>query len=138
MMLNVGAGARADISPDARIGAGTRIQVIAGTVTIAAGAVLGERCVIVAHAGVDVGRGARLGDGVVLIDFEHAHSDRERPVRHQPLLTAPISVGAGAVIGHGAVLERGAAIPAGGRVGEHVVVRAMTGHAAGIRPTVES
>jgi acetyltransferase-like isoleucine patch superfamily enzyme len=123
MTIEVADGARAEISPQATIGAGTRIHVRAGLLTIAAGAVLGDDCVIVVHERVDIGADARLGDRVVLIDVAHAHDDVEVPVRRQPLMTAPIIVGAGAVIGHGAVLERGAAIPAGGRVREHSVVR---------------
>jgi acetyltransferase-like isoleucine patch superfamily enzyme len=138
MRLEVAPGASADISPDATFGAGTRIHVRSGALTIAAGAVLGDGCVIVVHERVDIGPGARLGDGVVLIDVAHGHDDPDRPVRHQPLLTAPIGVGANAVIGHGAVLERGASVAAGARVAEHVVVRATTNQPAARGPRMES
>jgi acetyltransferase-like isoleucine patch superfamily enzyme len=103
------------IASDAVIGAGTRFEG-PGEVTIGAGARLGERCVILCHERIEVGAGAVLGDDVVLVDFAHDFSDPETPTRHQPLLTAPIVVGAGAVVGHRAVLERGSNIPPGGTV----------------------
>jgi acetyltransferase-like isoleucine patch superfamily enzyme len=79
--------------------------------------------VILAHERVEVGAGARLGDGVVLIDFAHAHDDVETPVRHQPVLTAPVVVGAGAVVGPGAVVERGGRVAPGAVVPANTVVR---------------
>ncbi len=57
-----------------------------------------------------------LGDDVVLVDFAHDFSDPETPTRQQPLVTAPVVIGAGAVIGHRAVIERGSNIPPGGTV----------------------
>ena len=115
-MRDVTDGGVLDIAPDAVIGAGTRFHVRGATVRIGAGARLGERCVVLAHAGIDVGDGAVLGDDVVLVDFAHSHDDPETPVRHQPLDTRPITIGAGAVIGHRAIIERGAQVPAGGHV----------------------
>lgn len=138
MRLEVAPGARAEISPEAVIGEGTRIQVHAGLVRIGAGAVLGDRCVLLVHDRVEVEPGARLGDGVVLVDFAHAIDDVDTPVRHQALRTAPIRVGAGAVVGHGAVLERGAVVAPGTRVAEHEVVRAMTDDAAAPGPRLKS
>ncbi|HVL97423.1 MAG TPA: hypothetical protein VM266_16320 [Solirubrobacteraceae bacterium] len=91
---------------------------------IGAGAVLGERCVLLVHAGAEVGGGARLADGVVICDFEHDHADVERPVRHQPLQADPVTIGARARIGPGAVLGPGARVRAGGTVGAHAVLPA--------------
>jgi acetyltransferase-like isoleucine patch superfamily enzyme len=109
-------GGELDIADDAVIGAGTRFHVRGGRVRIGAGAVLGERCVVLAHSGVEVGPGAVLGDDVVLVDFAHEHADVEAPVRAQPLRSAPIVVGAGARVGHRAVIEAGAVVPPGGEV----------------------
>lgn len=94
-----------------------------GTVEIADDAVVGEGCVFLCHERIEVHAGAVLGDGVVLVDFAHDHSDPEAPIRHQPLVTAPIVIGERAVIGHRAVIERGVTIPAGGRVPEQTVRR---------------
>lgn len=112
-----------DIAPDAVIGDGTRFHVRGATVTVAAGARLGERCVILAHAGIEIGAGAVLGDDVVLVDFAHRHDDPEVPVRQQGLDARPVRVGAGAVIGHRAVVEAGGHVPAGARVTEQTVFR---------------
>lgn len=94
-----------------------------GTVEIADDAIIGERCVFLCHERIEVHAGAVLGDDVVLVDFAHDHSDPETPIRHQPLLTAPIVIGAKAVVGHRAVIERGVTVPPGGRVPEQTVRR---------------
>jgi acetyltransferase-like isoleucine patch superfamily enzyme len=122
-MRDVTEGGVLDIAPDAVIGAGTRFHVRGATVRIGPGARLGERCVILAHAGIEVGAGAVLGDDVVLVDFAHRHDDPDVPIRHQGLDARPIVVGDGAVIGHRAVVERGAVVPPGTRVPEQTVWR---------------
>jgi acetyltransferase-like isoleucine patch superfamily enzyme len=122
-MRDVTGGGVLEIAPDAVVGAGTRFHVRGATVRIGAGARLGERCVILAHAGIEVGPGAVLGDDVVLVDFAHNTDDPEVPVRHQGLDARPIVIGAGAVIGHRAVVERGAVVPAGARVPEQTAWR---------------
>jgi acetyltransferase-like isoleucine patch superfamily enzyme len=104
------------------IGDGTTITVHHGRVEIGEGAVLGERCRIVAHAGVTVGRNALLGDGVVLTDFSPIAGDPERATRAQGLEAQPIAVGDAARVGHGACLLGGAQVPAGGKVAPHSVV----------------
>jgi acetyltransferase-like isoleucine patch superfamily enzyme len=115
-MRDVTDGGVLDIAPDAVIGDGTRFHVRGATVRVGAGAQLGERCVVLAHAGIEIGAGAVLGDDVVLVDFAHRTGDPEIPVRHQGLDARPIAIGVGAVIGHRAVVEAGAVVPAGGRV----------------------
>jgi acetyltransferase-like isoleucine patch superfamily enzyme len=122
--LDADRSATVDIAPDAVVGDGTRIHARgAAVVRIGPGAVLGERCVILAHERVEVGAGARLGDGVVLVDFAHAYDDVERPVRHQPLRTSPVVVGERAIVGPGAVVEPGGRVPAGATVLSNTVVR---------------
>lgn len=103
----------------ASLGDGTQIS---GKVAIGEGAVLGERCRLVALAGITVGRNALLGDGVVLTDFSPNTQDSERPTREQGLTAQPITVGDGARVGHGACLLRGARVKAGGNVAPHAVV----------------
>lgn len=114
-------GGTLDLAPDAVIGDGTRFHVRGGTVRVGAGARLGERCVILCHERIEIGAGAILGDDVVLVDFAHDHADAEVPTRHQPLLTAPIVIGAGARVGHRAVIERGAVVAPGATVPEQTV-----------------
>jgi acetyltransferase-like isoleucine patch superfamily enzyme len=127
----LGRGVRFDLAPGAllslgdgcRVGARCRFHVGAGAaVTIGPAASLGERCVVAAHERIEIGAGARLGDEVVLIDFDHDVGDVERPVREQPLLTAPVVIGERALIGASAGVLRGVAVGAGARVGVRAVV----------------
>ena len=126
----VGKGVRITVAPGAHVtlgarstlGAGTRIDVAAGSVDVGAGAVLGERCVIAARDRVTVGAQARLGDEVVLIDFDHGTGDVELPVRLQGLPTTPIAIGERARIDYGAAILRGVTVGAGAHVGPRSVV----------------
>lgn len=120
--LQVNAGAELVLRDGCRIGARTRITVAAGRVEVGAGASLGERCTIVAHSGVAIGARARLGHGVVVVDFDHVFSDVERPIRVQPLESAPVTIGDDARIGFGTSILRGIAIGAGAIVDPHAVV----------------
>ena len=126
----VGKGVRIAVAPGAHVvlgagstvGGGTRIDVAAGGVDLGAGATLGKRCVIAARDRVTVGAQARLGDEVVLIDFDHGTSDVEVPVRLQGLPTAPIAIGERARIDYGAAILRGVTVGAGAHVGPRSVV----------------
>jgi len=127
----LGRGVRFDLAPGAVVALGDgchvgdrcRFHIGAGAaVAIGADAQLGERCVVAAHERVEIGAGARLGDEVVLIDFDHDVDDVERPVREQPLLTAPVVIGERAVVGTAAGVLRGVTVGAGARVGVRAVV----------------
>jgi acetyltransferase-like isoleucine patch superfamily enzyme len=127
----LGRNVRFDLAPGAlvalgdgcRVGDGCRFRVGPGAaVDIAQDARLGERCVIAAHERVEIGRGARLGDEVVLIDFDHDVRDVERPVREQGLLTAPVVIGPRAVVGAAAGVLRGVTVGEGARIGVRAVV----------------
>ena len=127
----LGRGVRFDLAPGAvvalgdgcRIGDRCRFHVGAGAaVAIGADAHLCARCVIASHERIEIGAGARLGDEVVLIDFDHDVDDVERPVREQRLLTAPVAIGERAVVGAAAGVLRGVTVGAGARVGVRAVV----------------
>ena len=60
------------------------------------GRAAGARCVVTAHERIDVGPQARLGDEVVLLDFDHVVADPDVPVRRQGLVTAAVRIGRGA------------------------------------------
>jgi acetyltransferase-like isoleucine patch superfamily enzyme len=123
IIVDVSPGAEVVIDDSARLGAGCRIHARGGAVRIGAGAVLGERCVLVAHAGIEIGERARLADEVSLIDCDPVDDDVETPVRLQGLRAEPIVVGADALVGVGAALQRGARVPAGGVVPPRTVRR---------------
>jgi acetyltransferase-like isoleucine patch superfamily enzyme len=120
--LRANAGAQIVLGDGCRIGDGTRIVVQAGRVELGAGAVLGERCTVVAHSGVTIGARALLGDGAVIVDFDHVFEDVERPIRVQPLQSAPVTIGEGARIGLGASVLRGVRVGAGAIVDPRAVV----------------
>jgi acetyltransferase-like isoleucine patch superfamily enzyme len=116
----LGRGVRFDLAP---VGDGCRFHLGAGAaVVIGAGARLGERCVVASHERVEIGPGARLDDEVVLIDFDHDVEDVERPMRQQPLITAPVVIGPRAVVGAAAGVLRGVTVGEGARVGVRSVV----------------
>lgn len=115
-------GARLVLGDACVVGDGCRLLARDGSIEIGAGAVLGERCTLLAHAGITVGAGAVLGAGVMAVDFDHGFADPERPVRLQPLVRAAVAVGPRARIGHGACLLPGVTIGEGAAVGEQAVV----------------
>jgi acetyltransferase-like isoleucine patch superfamily enzyme len=120
--VEVDPGARIVLGPRARIGDGTRLVARAGELRIGAGAVLGERCTIVALAGVEIGDDARLGQRVAIADFEPGADDAETPIRAQPPRAAPVRIGAGAVVDHGASVLAGVTVGERAHVGAHAVV----------------
>lgn len=125
----MGRKVRFDISPGATltlgdgvvVGDGTRFDVEGGDVTVGAGTTLGRRCVVAARERVTIGERCRLGDEVVVMDFDHAAADPERPVREQGLVKAPVSIGDDAVLDDTVVVLHGTTV--GPRA--HVTTRAV-------------
>ena len=115
-------GGRVRLGDGCLLGPGCRIEAPGGTVEIGAGALVGERSVIVALSRVAVGSGATVGAWAVLSDAEPSGADVELPVRLQPLRPRPIEVGDGARIGAHAALGAGARVAPGAAVGSYAVV----------------
>jgi acetyltransferase-like isoleucine patch superfamily enzyme len=111
--ISVASGARVVLEDGCRLGEGCRIEARGGTVRIGPGALVGERSVLVALAGIDVGAGAVVGDWAVISDAEPTFEDAERPTRLQPLRAAPVRIGDGARIGLHAAVPPGATIAPG-------------------------
>ena len=111
--ISVAPGSRVILEDGCRLGEGCRIEASGGTVRIGPGAQIGERCVLVALAGIDVGAGCVVGDWAVISDAEPTFEDPERPTRLQPLRAAPVRIGDGARIGLHAVVPPGATIAPG-------------------------
>jgi acetyltransferase-like isoleucine patch superfamily enzyme len=133
--LQTGAGAEIVLGDGCRIGARTRIVVQAGSVELGPGAVLGERCTLVAHSAVTIGAGAQLGHGAMIVDFDHVFEDVERPIRVQPLRSTRVTIGEGARIGFGASILRGVVVGAGATVEPRAVVTRHVpagGHVGGV------
>jgi acetyltransferase-like isoleucine patch superfamily enzyme len=86
-------------------------------VSIGAGAELRERASLVAQEEISLGANASLGEMSVVMDFAAPSGGAVGvPLRLQGVRTAPVSVGAGAVIGPKAVLEAGASVAEGAHV----------------------
>jgi acetyltransferase-like isoleucine patch superfamily enzyme len=119
--IDVAPGADLVIGDDVTIGRGTRIAVRAGTLRIGEGAVIGERCDIVVHAGVDIAPYARVEDWVSISDVEPVFDDPEVPVRLQGVRARAIRVGEGAVVDLAANLTAGAVVAPRTRVQPHEV-----------------
>jgi acetyltransferase-like isoleucine patch superfamily enzyme len=119
--VTVGRGARVSVARGASVvledgcalGEGCRIEAQGGTVRIGRGARLGPRSVLVALEGIDVGATAVVGAWAMIADAEPTYADPERPTRLQPVRTAPVRVGEGALIGTHAALLAGTAIAPG-------------------------
>jgi acetyltransferase-like isoleucine patch superfamily enzyme len=120
VVLDVAPGARLELGDGCAIGAGSRLHVRAGTVRIGAGAVLGERCTLAAHAGIEIGDGAVLGDESVVVDFDHRYEEPDVPIRLQGIEAAPVVIGSGARIGARAAIQRGV------EIGEQAQVAALS------------
>lgn len=120
--VDVAPGARLLIGESAELGDGCRLEVHSGSVEIGDGAALGEGCTIVARAGVRIGAGCRLEDGVAIIDCGRRFDDVEVPIRLQALAAAPVQIDPGAILGPRAVVLPGVRVGAGARVGAQAVV----------------
>jgi len=123
-VVEVAKGAQLELGDGCSVGDGSRLLVRAGTVRIGPGAILGERCTLAAHAGIEIGAGAVLGDEAVVLDFDHRYDDPDVPVRLQGIVTAPVVIGADARIGARAAIQGGVTIGEGAQVaGQSVVTR---------------
>jgi UDP-3-O-[3-hydroxymyristoyl] glucosamine N-acyltransferase len=120
--VTVAPGARVVLGPGVSLGPDSRIDALGGTVAVGAGARLGERAVIVSHAGVELGASAVVGDWAAVDGARPTWADAERAVREQPLRREPIRIGAGAVLGPHAFVGPGAAVAAGAVVGAYEVL----------------
>ena len=117
--IDVASGARVVLEDGCRLGEGCRIGARGGTVRIGPGAVVGERSVLVALAGIDVGAGSVVGDWAVISDAEPTFDDAEQPTRLQPVRAAPVRIGDGARIGLHAIVPPGATVAPGAVLGPY-------------------
>ena len=123
MRVTVAPGARVILEPSASLGPESRIDAVGGTVRLRRGARLGERAIVVSHAGVEIGAGAVVGDWAAVEGAGPTYADVEAPVREQPLLRAPVTIGAAAIVGPHAVVGPGVAVPAGAEVAPYAVLQ---------------
>jgi acetyltransferase-like isoleucine patch superfamily enzyme len=107
--ISVARGAKLVLEGGCSLGERCRIDAGGGVVHIGRNARIGERAVLVAVAGIEIGAGADVGDWAIIADAEPAFADRP----------APIAVGAGARIGLHAAILAGAGVAPGELVGSY-------------------
>ena len=122
--VRVARGARVVLAPGVSLGPESRIDAVGGEVRIGRGARLGERAIVVAHARVQIGAGALIGDWAAVTDVGPTWEAVETPVREQPVRRAPVTVGDGAVLGPHAALGPGATVAPGEQVAPYAVLPA--------------
>lgn len=120
--LQVGRDAVLELGRWSWLGRGTKVRVHEGVVEIGAKSVLGEDCTISAYQGVSIGRECVIADRVMLIDFDHAIADVERPIRKQGILKRDVRVGHNCWIGYGACVLDGVTIGENCVIGTSAVV----------------
>jgi acetyltransferase-like isoleucine patch superfamily enzyme len=114
--LEIRRGAKLFLGRWSWIGHGCKIRVHEGEVHIGAKTVLGQECTISAYQHVSIGRECVIADRVMLIDFDHAVVDVERPIRLQGIYKRDVDVGHNVWIGYGACVLRGV------RVGDNAIL----------------
>jgi len=120
--LQIGRRARLELGRWSWVGHGTKIRAHEGVVSIGAKTVLGQECTISAFQRVSIGRECVIADRVMLIDFDHAVVDVERPIREQGIYKRDVRVGHNVWIGYGACILRGVTVGDNAIVGARAVV----------------
>ncbi len=123
-------GARIEVGPRARlelgrwswIGDDAKLRVHEGVVTIGAKSVLGQECTLSCFQSVSIGRECIIADRTMIIDFDHAFGDVERPIRLQGIEKRDVRIGNNVWIGHGARILHGVTIGDNAVVGAAAVV----------------
>ena len=103
MRIDVARGARVILEDGCELKTGCRIEANAGTIRIGRHARIGERAILVARVGIDVGARCDVGDWVVIADAEPTFADE----------AAPVTLGDGARIGLHAAVVAGATVAPG-------------------------
>jgi acetyltransferase-like isoleucine patch superfamily enzyme len=120
--LQIGKQASVRLGRWSWIGRGTKIRCHEGEVRIGAKTVMGEECTISAYQHVSIGEQCIVADRVMLIDFDHAVTEVERPIRVQGIYKRDVRVGNNVWIGYGAQILRGVTVGDNSIIGASAVV----------------
>ena len=121
-VIQIGRHGRVSLGRWSWLGQGTKVRCHEGTISIGAKSVLGQECTISAYQHVSIGRECLIADRAMMIDFDHAASDVERPVREQGVYKRDVRIGDNVWIGYGAVILCGVTIGDNAIVGASAVV----------------
>ncbi len=117
--LEIGRAAGVELGRWVRIGNQTKVRCHEGLISIGAKTVLGEECTLSAYQRIAIGRECIIADRAMLIDFDHAAAEVERPIRLQGIYKRDVRVGNNVWIGYGACVLRGVT------VGDNAIIGAM-------------
>jgi len=120
--LEIGPEATLEIGRWAWLGHGCKIRVHEGEVSIGAKTVIGQECTVSAFQHVSIGRECIIADRVMLIDFDHAVTEVERPIRNQGIYKRDVDVGHNVWIGYGACILRGVTVGDNSIIGTSAVL----------------
>lgn len=120
--FEIGREAVVEIGRWSWIGDGCKIRAHEGLVSIGDRTVLGQECTISAFQHVSIASQCILADRVMLIDFDHATNDVERPIRDQGIYKRDLRVGNNVWVGYGACLLRGVTVGDNSIIGSLAVV----------------
>ena len=121
-VIQIGREGRVELGRWSWLGQGTKVRCHEGLISIGAKTVLGQECTISAYRHVSIGRECLIADRAMMIDFDHAAGDVERPVREQGIYKREVRIGDNVWIGYGAVILCGVTIGDNAIVGAAAVV----------------
>jgi acetyltransferase-like isoleucine patch superfamily enzyme len=122
LALQIGRGGKVRFGRFVWIGDGTKIRCHEGVVEIGAKTVLGQECTISAYQRVRIGEQCVIADRVMLIDFDHAVVEVERPIRVQGIYKRDVVVGSNVWVGYGACFLRGVRVGDNSIIGTYALV----------------
>lgn len=142
--VETGVAGELELGNRAEIRTGAGIWLRGGSIRIGAASIVRERAVLKSsgelvlgeyvrfgcggiihcHERVELGSRTGLADLIVIVDSDHVHDGSSTWVMDQPVVSAPISVGANSLVGTSVVLTRGAVIGPNSIVAAGAVVRA--------------
>ena len=122
LQIQIAKGAEVRFGRFTWIGDGTKIRCHEGEVEIGSKTVFGQECTISAYRHVRIGDECVIADRAMFIDFDHAVTDVEAPIRKQGIYMRDVDVGSNVWIGYGACILRGVQVGDNAIVGTNAVV----------------
>jgi len=93
-----------------------------GGISIGPHSYIGPNTTLFGAAGIDIGKSVLISPGVVITSHQHTYSDRDVPIRLQPLRFGPVVVEQDVWVGANATILPGTRIGQGSIVGAGAVV----------------
>lgn len=91
------------------------------------GVTVGQNSHITCAETIIIGAGVALTANVTVTDTNHTYSDRNQPIQHAPIETAPVRIGENSIVLNGAVILPGTTIGKHCVVGANSVVKGQFG-----------